>query len=178
MIAVSTLLVICIGNVCRSPMAEVLLRARLPGFDVQSSGICALGGHGADPHAVALMRDRGLDLSSHRARQLSSQLCMRAGLILTMDLEQRRWLEHHNPALCGRVFRLGEFCVTPGGIGSGLDVPDPYLGPRTAFEHSLALIERGVESWCERIAPNATRLPANPRDGSLRPPPSARISPD
>ncbi|KAG8150029.1 low molecular weight protein-tyrosine-phosphatase [Burkholderia catarinensis] len=178
MIAVTTLLVVCVGNVCRSPMAEALLRARLPGVDVQSAGIGALDGHPADPHAVALMRDRGLDLAAHRARRLPPALGARADLILTMDRDQQRWLVRRDPALCGRVYRLGEFCPAPGGAGAGFDVPDPYLGPRTAFEHSLALIERGVDCWCARVAPPAAQPAATSPDGPSGPPPSARPFPD
>ncbi|ABB12976.1 low molecular weight protein-tyrosine-phosphatase [Burkholderia lata] len=159
MSAIATLLVVCVGNVCRSPMAQALLDARLPGVDVQSAGIGALDGQPADPHAIDLLRERGLDLAAHRARQVSSRHVTRADLILTMDLEQKRWLERRHPFLCGRVFRLGAAI-------HGFDVPDPYLGPRASFEHSLRLIERGVDAWCTRIAPAA--FPSTPLSGSNR----------
>ncbi|OXI18967.1 low molecular weight protein-tyrosine-phosphatase [Burkholderia sp. AU15512] len=149
MSAIATLLVVCVGNVCRSPMAQALLGARLPGVDVRSAGIGALDGQPADPLAIDLMRERGLDLAPHRARQVSSRHITRADLILTMDLEQKRWLERRHPFLCGRVFRLGA-------AAHGFDIPDPYLGPRASFEHSLRLIERGVDAWCARIAPAAS----------------------
>ncbi|CAB3755999.1 protein tyrosine phosphatase [Burkholderia sp. MSh2] len=162
MIAGATLLVVCVGNVCRSPMAEALLRARLPGVDVQSAGIGALDGRPADPHAVALMRERGLDIGAHRARQLPSWLALRAGLILTADLDQKHWLERRHPSLCGRVYRLGDGGRSLDAMRRGFDVPDPYLGPRASFAHSLWLIERGVDAWCARIAPPpapSSRLP-------------------
>ncbi|WP_321958989.1 low molecular weight protein-tyrosine-phosphatase [Burkholderia cenocepacia] len=175
MSTVTTLVVVCIGNLCRSPMAEALLRARLAGVDVQSAGIGARDGQPADPHAVALLRERGLDLAAHRARRLPPWLAARAGLILTMDLEQKRWIVRRHPALCGRVFRLGEFCEAPDGASRGIDVPDPYLGPRAAFEHSLRLIERGVDSWCARLAPPAAAPRGTPPAGLTPPAPSSRL---
>ncbi|KWI25695.1 low molecular weight protein-tyrosine-phosphatase [Burkholderia stagnalis] len=158
---VTTLLVVCIGNVCRSPMAEALFRARLPGIDVQSAGIGARDGQAADPHAVDLMRARGFDITPHRARRLLPSLGARADLILAMDLDQKRWLEHYLPALRGRVFRLGT-PVASTGQPDGFDVPDPYLGPRASFEHSLRLIERGVDAWCARLEPSLPSTPQPP----------------
>ena len=159
MSAISTLLVVCIGNVCRSPMAEALLRARLPGVDVQSAGLGARDGQPADPHAVDLMRERGLDVAAHRARRGPPGLAMRADLILTMDADQQQRLERRLPAMRGRVFRLGMPDPSTG-RAHGFDVPDPYLGPRASFEHSLRLIECGVDAWCARIAPAAPSTPA------------------
>ncbi|WP_412025435.1 low molecular weight protein-tyrosine-phosphatase [Burkholderia cepacia] len=154
MSAAATLLVVCIGNVCRSPMAEALFRARLPGVDVQSAGLGARDGQPADPHAVDLMRERGLDIAAHRARRVPPGLATRTDLILTMDVDQQRWLERRLPALRGRVFLLG--MPNPrDGRTRGFDVSDPYLGPRASFEHSLRHIERGVAAWCARIAPAA-----------------------
>uniref|UniRef100_UPI003BEF412C low molecular weight protein-tyrosine-phosphatase n=1 Tax=Burkholderia arboris TaxID=488730 RepID=UPI003BEF412C len=158
---VATLVVVCIGNLCRSPMAQALFSARLPGIDVQSAGIGALVGHPADPHAVALMQERGLDIAAHRARQLPPWLGARADLILTMDLDQKRRLEHHLPELRGRIFQLGA-PVASSGPPDGFDVPDPYLGPRAAFEHSLLLIERGVDAWCARLEPSPPSTPQRP----------------
>ncbi|RQR26805.1 low molecular weight phosphotyrosine protein phosphatase [Burkholderia sp. Bp9143] len=163
--SVATLLVVCIGNLCRSPMAEALFRARLPGVDVQSAGIGACDGQPADPHAVHLMRTRGFDIDAHRARRLPPALAARADLILVMDLAQKRWLEQCLPALRGRVFRLG-LPDPSAGLPSGFDVPDPYLGPRASFEHSLRLIERGVDAWSARIA--SLPPPTSPPSGSNR----------
>ena len=108
---------------------------------------------------------RGLDIAAHRARRLPPVLAARADLILTMDVAQKRWLEASLPPLRGRVFRLG-LPDPAAGLPSGFDVPDPYLGPRAAFEHSLRLIERGVDAWCARIASLAS--PPSPYSESNR----------
>ena len=78
-------LVVCVGNICRSPMAEAMLRARLgrrPRFEVSSAGVGALVGHPADPFAMELMRERGLDIAAHRARQVTPELVAAHDLVL------------------------------------------------------------------------------------------------
>ncbi|MGO4326314.1 low molecular weight protein-tyrosine-phosphatase [Cupriavidus sp. 2TAF22] len=140
---IKTVLVVCIGNICRSPMAEGILKQALPETNVASAGLGALIGDPADPIAVALMKERGIDITAHRAQQLSRVLATRADLILVMDNEQRQDIQRHYPATTGRVFRMGEFAK--------FDVPDPYRESRTAFENALQLIQRGVEAWVPRI---------------------------
>ena len=140
---IKTVLVVCIGNICRSPMAEGLLRNVLPDTKIVSAGLGALVGQPADPHAVAVMKDLGLDISGHRAKQLSGGLAKQADLILVMDNAQRQEIQHLHPATTCRVFRLGEL--------NKFDVPDPYREARPAFENALELIQRGVEVWVPRI---------------------------
>jgi protein-tyrosine phosphatase len=124
-------------------MAAALLSQRLsrlvPAAAVESAGVAALVGEPADPLAVALMKERGLDLSRHRGRQLTAELAGAFELILVMDEDQQRAVERIYPVGRGRVHRLGRF--------GGFDVPDPYGGPRAAFEDSLALIERGLAEF-------------------------------
>lgn len=127
-------------------MAEVLLRARFgerPGARVESAGIAALVGRPADPVAVALMSERGLDLSAHRARQLTPELLPGFDLVLVMEEGHRRAVEGMAPAARGKVQRLGRF--------SGFDVPDPYRAGRRAFEQALALIERGLDDYQQKL---------------------------
>lgn len=133
---------VCVGNICRSPMAEALLRARFGRRGrgrVESAGLAALVGHAADPFAVALMAERGLDLAGHRARQLTGGLVASADLVIAMEEGHVRELEALVPAARGRVHRIGRF--------GGFDVPDPYGEPRAAFEQALALIERGLDEF-------------------------------
>jgi len=124
-------------------MAHALLAAELPHMSVSSAGTGALIGHPADPIAQALIAERGLDLSEHRARQISQLICQQSDLILTMDEEQRRYIETRYPLARGKVFRLGETAK--------LNVPDPYRRGQDAFEHALQLIDAGVKAWAERI---------------------------
>jgi protein-tyrosine phosphatase len=147
----SSILTVCVGNICRSPMAEGLLADRLrrrgAKVVVASAGIAALVGRPADPIAQALMAERGLDLSGHRAQQLTPDLIRSFELILVMEAVQRQAVEAILPAARGRVHRLGRW--------GDFDVPDPYGRERRAFERSLALIERGVDDlqssfWPER----------------------------
>lgn len=138
-------LVICTGNVCRSPMAEGLLRARMARVghgSVQSAGIAALVGRPAEPLAVEAVARRGVDISAHRARQLTPELLSDADVVFVMEDGQRQYLERLSFAARGRVRRLGR--------NGGFDVPDPFRGTAADFERTLALIERGLDEM-ERV---------------------------
>jgi protein-tyrosine phosphatase len=138
-----SILVVCEGNICRSPMAEAVLAAALPDTPVRSAGLNALVGSPADDAAVRLMRLRGIDITAHRAAQINRDMCLRSELILVMSIDQKRQLEENYPTSNGRVFRIGEF--------DKLDVPDPYRQPLAAFESALKLIDQGVRAWVQRI---------------------------
>jgi protein-tyrosine phosphatase len=138
-----SILVVCEGNICRSPMAQGLMAAALPQAEVHSAGLNALSGMPADETAVQLLQARGIDIRSHRALQITRELCSHSELILVMSTQQRHTIEEKYPFACGRTFRLGEF--------GKLDVPDPYRQPIWAFQESLQLIDQGVRDWLQRI---------------------------
>jgi protein-tyrosine phosphatase len=141
---IDTILVLCIGNVCRSPMAEGLLKRALPNKTVHSAGIGALVGRPAEPFAVLLMQEQGIDISAHRARSLAARMVSEADLILTMDLEQKRHVEMQYVASKGKVFRIGEF--------KKYDVADPYRRGMEDFRRAYQLIAEGVNDIAGRLA--------------------------
>lgn len=137
----SRIMVICVGNICRSPMGEAILAARVKqrGIVVESAGIGALTGHPADPLAVELLAERGLDISHHRARQLSEEMARQADLILVMEQWHQKEIERMLPMCRGRVHLFGKW--------GNFIVPDPFRQPRRAFERALTLIEQGAAEW-------------------------------
>lgn len=139
----ATVLVACIGNICRSPMAEGILSIGLPTRKILSAGTSALVGHPADATAIELMADRAIDISAHRAQQINQLLCQKADLILVMDQDQRKFIEHYFPLARGKVFRLLD--------GANGNIPDPYRKGEDAFRTALSMIDDGVRIWVERI---------------------------
>ena len=140
------ILVVCVGNICRSPMAEVLLREALqeqPGITVESAGLGALVDWPAAKYAEELMAERGLDISAHRARQLTPDLIKQADLVLVMESAHKKAIEADDATARGKVARLGEW--------QDRDIDDPYRQPRAAFEAALVAIETGVASWAKRL---------------------------
>jgi protein-tyrosine phosphatase len=140
-----SILVVCVGNICRSPMAEAMLQRRLHNRDisVSSAGLGALVGHQADEIAQNLMSERQIDISGHRARQLDTTLLRDADLVLVMEGWQQREIEQQFPTTRGKVFRIGHW--------GNFDIADPYRKPREAFEAALIAIERGIEEWMKRL---------------------------
>ena len=137
------ILVLCIGNICRSPIAEALLRQQFPDKTISSAGLGALVGYPADRLSIEVSAEQGVDLSAHRARQLSSWMCQAADMILVMEQRHKVEVEQLHPLVRGKVFRLGE-------LGK-FDIEDPHRKPREAFDTAYAHIARGVADWVPRI---------------------------
>ncbi len=110
---------------------------------VESAGLGALVNQPASEFSVELMQERGLDISGHRAQQLTPELITRADLILVMESGHRRVIDANEPTARGKLYRLGEW--------QDLEIPDPYRQPREAFEETLKLIDKGVADWVERL---------------------------
>lgn len=142
----SSILVVCLGNVCRSPVAEFLFRRELDGRDIRvgSAGLGAMVGRPMDEEAAALLREDGIDASGHRARQLRPSMLREADLVLTMERRQLASVARLAPEASGKVFLFDKW-------HAGGDVPDPYRCPRRVFEQVHASIERGVGRWLRHV---------------------------
>lgn len=137
------ILTLCIGNICRSPLAHVALAQALPGKEVVSAGLRALVGRPADAMSVQIAIENGLDLSGHLAQQVAPWMCQRADVIFVMESMHKQMLEQQYPTVRGKVYRLGHF--------SGFDIADPYQQPRAAFDTAWLGIQQGVEQWATRL---------------------------
>ena len=131
------ILTVCTGNICRSPAAEFLLRERTERagkpVEARSAGIGALVNHPAEDTTCAMMQSRGIDLSGHRATQLTSERLRWADLVLVMEKHHRDAVLAMDPTARGKTFLLGHWTET--------EIPDPYR--RGDEAHAVALRLRG-----------------------------------
>ncbi len=97
----SSILMICYGNICRSPMAEALLKNLIPdrGIEISSAGTHAGDGNRAEPNTIKAMLNFGIDISFHRARRLNREIIHQSDCFLTMEPEQASFVkrEFHIP---------------------------------------------------------------------------------
>jgi protein-tyrosine phosphatase len=136
------ILTVCIGNICRSPIAEYLLRERLASRDIQlvSAGLSAMAGHPMDATALQLLAEHGIDGAAHRARQLTPGMMREADLVLCMGKSQVDAMVRLAPEASGKIFVLDKWL-------QGRDIPDPYRQQRAAFDHVYGMVAQGVDSW-------------------------------
>ncbi|GAB3041626.1 MULTISPECIES: low molecular weight protein-tyrosine-phosphatase [Oleiagrimonas] len=146
-------LFVCLGNICRSPLAEAVAR-----LEFERAGLnlpvdsCGTGGwhagEGADPRSVRAGAEAGYDLSPHRARRLEDADFTRWRWLLAMDAANLDEMRTRCPSsLHGR---LGLFLDVAGVRAEG-EVPDPYYGGREDFRAVLNLARDGVQGLIERL---------------------------
>lgn len=146
------ILVVCLGNTCRSPMGQGVIE-RLAAdagltVTVDSAGIGAWhAGQPPDPRGLATARKRGYDTSAQRSRQITARDFAAFDLILAMDASNLARLRELCPAGATPEIRLFH--------PSGRDVPDPYYGNLPDYEHALDMIEEGARDLIAGLSARA-----------------------
>lgn len=138
----SMILFVCTGNVCRSPIAEYLLKKRikeenLP-FRTASAGVLQ-DGMVISANSSALLIEAGIDASAHISRKLTSEIIRDSWLILTMEEKHVEYFAKHYPQYSHKVFTLLEFCDGEG------DIDDPYQESIEKYRIAYKIIEKNID---------------------------------
>lgn len=139
-----SILLVCDGNICRSPMAAALLRTLRPEKKVSSAGLVALEGHDMDDTARTVAEANGVPCPPHAGRKLSGTLCHEADLILVMEARQRDRIIQRYPEVSGKTFLLTRW-------SGGQDIPDPFHRGREVFERIFPALRQAVETWAAKL---------------------------
>ena len=103
----NSILVVCTGNICRSPIGERLLRKRLPGVKVKSAGVHGLVKHPADATAADVAANHGVSLEGHAGRKLTAEMARNYDLILAMESEHIAQVTAIAPEVRGKTILFG-----------------------------------------------------------------------
>ncbi|MBN1890190.1 MAG: low molecular weight protein arginine phosphatase [Thermoflexales bacterium] len=146
-----TILMVCTGNLCRSPMAEGLLQRKLAreghstAFRAASAGVWASDGSPPSTHAAQAVAELGVDISRHASRNLTEAIVAEAALILTMTHSHAEAIRLEFPSYAHKVYLLSEMS------GVLYDVGDPIGQPLAEYRATAAEIERLIEQGYPRI---------------------------
>lgn len=140
------IMIVCVGNICRSPTAEHMLRVALASSDivVRSAGLGALENHAIEKNARAVLESKGHVLGDHSGTQLNSSLINDSDLILVMEKKHIDGVLKIAPQARGKVYLLGKW-------QEEREIEDPYRQGKAAFDHAYALIEVAVNAWAKRL---------------------------
>jgi len=141
---IKSVLVVCVGNICRSPLGERILQQALPEIKISSAGIGAVVGAQADATGSKVASKIDVDLGGHVARQLTGEIGGSHDLILVMEPGHRAEIERRFPELSGRTMLFDHWT---GGSG----IADPYRKPVEAHRTARDLIVTAAESWAEKL---------------------------
>ncbi len=148
----TNILMICLGNICRSPLAEGLMRSKLnfTKFTVDSAGTS--GGHkgeAPDKRSIAVAKKNGLDISNQKSRKLLKEDFQKFDFLFVMDESNYRDVISmaSNEEEKKKVIKILDE-VFP---GENLDVPDPYYGGSQGFENVYRMLDRATDAIAKRI---------------------------
>ncbi|EQB9157526.1 protein tyrosine phosphatase [Morganella morganii] len=140
----NNILVVCMGNICRSPTGERLLQAHFPNKKVHSAGIIAKDDRPAYDSVIRIAQQHDLCLDNHQSRRLTSELCKEADLILVMENDHIDRIHQQFPETRGKVMLFGQWL-------NKTEIPDPHKRSDEMFEHVYQLMEKAVIQWQGKI---------------------------
>jgi protein-tyrosine phosphatase len=147
---ITSILVLCIGNICRSPLAEAYLKQELQKhgsqIKVSSAGLHAMHGYPAHENSTAIAIKEGFSLENHKAQQVSQHLLQQAELVLVMTNNQLKEVLQQFPESRGKVFLVRN--------NPPLDIADPYQKSQPAYLEAWELIQKGIDDWVKVLLKN------------------------
>ena len=140
------IMIVCVGNICRSPTAEHLLRIALAPSEVvvSSAGLSAVKSKPIEATANAVLQEHGHSMPEHISTQLTATAINESDLILVMEQHHIGAVLNLAPEARGKVFPLGKW-------QDNREINDPYRQGKPAFVHAYALIDAAVNAWAQRI---------------------------
>lgn len=141
---INNILVLCVGNICRSPVGERLLQKHLPAAAVHSAGLMAVKGHAADATMESVAAENGLSLSGHIARQYQPEMAIAADIVLVMEQGHIEQVLDRNMYLSGKVFLIDKWVGAKG-------IADPYRKSREYNQIIFDSLERATNAWVQRL---------------------------
>ncbi|ALD43295.1 arsenate reductase/protein-tyrosine-phosphatase family protein [Serratia sp. TSA_130.2] len=139
-----SILIVCVGNICRSPIGERLLKELLPHKEISSAGISALVGNSADAKAINVANEHGLSLDGHVARQLTAEMCRKSSLILVMERKHIDAVCQFAPEARGKTMLYGHW-------NDRKEVVDPYRKSDEVFEFVYKLLAESAQKWVKAL---------------------------
>lgn len=148
-----SVLVVCTGNLCRSPLGEKILQQQMPGLCIESAGTQGVSGHSADVRVQEVASEHGLSLEEHIARKLTRPMMQRFDLILTMETDHINHISSIAPEMRGKTLLFGQW------LGKK-DIPDPSGKSREAFEYVYNLLVQASHQWATKLSMDGKRCDA------------------
>jgi protein-tyrosine-phosphatase len=146
-----SILIVCTANICRSPMAEAMLkqlvaeRTDADRWHIESAGTWASYGHPAADLSQQVMKEMGLDITNHQSKPVTEELLHRFDLILTMEENQKEALTIQFKAYADRIFLLSEM------VDLVRSIPDPIGGTLADYQDTARLIQKILVNGQDKI---------------------------
>ncbi|MBC3380898.1 protein tyrosine phosphatase [Serratia fonticola] len=140
----NSILVVCVGNICRSPTGERLLQKYLPNKKIASAGLGALVGKSADATATAVAKENALSLDGHEGRQLTGKMCREYDLILVMEKGHIDGVCRLSPEVRGKTMLFGHWV-------NQQEIADPYRQSNEMFEHVYRQLDDSAQKWAQAL---------------------------
>lgn len=142
----NSVLVVCVGNICRSPTAQVLFEEKFLNdkFSVDSAGLSPVLNSDIEETARTILLEHGITPKKHCAKKLTRELIAANDLILVMEKAHIKAVLGIAPEAKGKVFLLGKWL-------EDIEVTDPYKQSKTKFSAAYDLIEQSVDAWIKAI---------------------------
>lgn len=139
-----SILVVCLGNICRSPVAEQLLKLYLPNKKIQSAGIHAVVGAPACDVFKKVIKNEPISLDHHVSRQLTPEMCQQSDLILVMESFHINLVSQISPSSRGRIMLFAEWLPLK-------EIADPYRKSEEFYKMTFSLIKDAALQWKDKL---------------------------